>query len=485
MPVKEAATHAFWLAGREATGEETFDVTSPWDGRLVGTVSVPTEAQVEEAVAAAAVVTDEFAATPAHVRAAALDHLCRRVTERADEIAELISAENGKPMKWAKGEVGRCVSVFRWAAEEARRFNGGTAQRLDSDAGGNGRLALTRRFPLGPVLGIAPFNFPLNLCAHKVAPALAVGTPIILKPAPATPLSGLLIGELLAETDLPAGSWSVLPVPNDRMPALVKDERLPVISFTGSGPVGWSLVDAVPRKHLTLELGGQGAALVLSDYSSDADLDHAAQRIAMFSNYQGGQSCISVQRVIADASVYDRLVPRVVAAVEAQVTGDPSDPATEVGPQISEDAAKRVESWVEEAVSAGAKLLTGGKRDGASYAPTVLEDVPRDTQIGCEEVFGPVLTLSKVDGEQAAYAAANDSIYGLQAGVFTHDVQTAFRAHRALEVGGVIIGDVPSYRADQMPYGGAKQSGVGREGVQFAMDDYTYERVMVLTGLEL
>ncbi|MET9648355.1 aldehyde dehydrogenase family protein [Streptomyces syringium] len=479
------APHAFWLAGREATGEDTFDVTNSWDGRLVGTVSVPTEEQVEEAVAAAHAVRDEFAATPAHVRAAALDHVSKRLTERTEEIAQLISAENGKPIKWARGEVGRAVSVFRFAAEEARRYNAGDAQRLDTDAGGVGRLALTRRVPRGTVLGIAPFNFPLNLSAHKVAPAIAVGAPIILKPAPATPISSLILGELLAETDLPAGSWSVLPVPNDRMPALVKDERLPVISFTGSGPVGWSILDSVPRKHVTLELGGNGAAVVLADWSSEADLDWAAQRIATFSNYQGGQSCISVQRVIADASLYERLLPKVVAAVEAQVTGDPSDPATEVGPLVSEDAAKRVESWVDEAVAAGAKLLAGGKREGATYAPTVLADVPADVTIACEEVFGPVLTITKVDDEAAAFAAVNDSPYGLQAGVFTHDLKTAFRAHRALEVGGVVVGDVPSYRADQMPYGGAKQSGVGREGVRYAMDDYTYERVLVMTGLDL
>ncbi|MFE4372765.1 aldehyde dehydrogenase family protein [Streptomyces sp. NPDC056835] len=479
------STHAFWLAGRQATGEDTFDVTSPWDGRLVGTVAVPTEDQVEEAVAAAHAVLDEFAATPAHVRAAALDHVSRRLVERTEEIARLISAENGKPLKWARGEVGRAVSVFRFAAEEARRFNGGDAQRLDTDAGGAGRLALTRRFPRGVVLGIAPFNFPLNLCAHKIAPAIAVGAPIILKPAPATPLSGLLLGELLAETDLPAGAWSVLPVPNDRMPALVQDERLPVISFTGSDKVGFAIMDSVPRKHCTLELGGNGAAVVLADYASEKDLDWAATRIATFSNYQGGQSCISVQRVIADASVYERLVPKVIAAVEAQVTGDPGDDATDVGPLVSEDAAKRVESWVDEAVRAGAQLLTGGKRDGATYAPTVLSEVPADVTISCEEVFGPVLTLRRVESETEAFEKVNDSKYGLQAGVFTHDLQAAFRAHRALEVGGVIIGDVPSYRADQMPYGGAKQSGVGREGVRFAMDDYTYERVMVLTGLAL
>ncbi|MEU1469553.1 aldehyde dehydrogenase family protein [Streptomyces sp. NPDC005761] len=479
------STHAFWLAGREATGEESFDVTNSWDGRLVGTVSVPTEAQVEEAVAAAHAVRDEFAATPAHVRAAALDHVARRLTERTEEIAQVISAENGKPIKWARGEVGRAVSVFRFASEEARRFNSGDAQRLDTDAGGTGRLGLTRRFPRGTVLGIAPFNFPLNLSAHKVAPAIAVGAPIILKPAPATPISSLILGELLAETDLPAGSWSVLTVPNDRMPALVQDERLPVISFTGSAPVGYSIMDSVPRKHCTLELGGNGAAVVLGDYASEADLDWAATRIATFSNYQGGQSCISVQRVIADAAVYDRLLPKIVAAVEAQVTGDPSDATTDVGPLVDENAAKRVESWVDEAVQAGAQLLAGGKRDGATYAPTVLAELPDGVTLSHEEVFGPVLSVRKVDGEAEAFACVNSSKYGLQAGVFTHDLQTAFRAHRALEVGGVIIGDVPSYRADQMPYGGAKQSGVGREGVRYAMDDYTYERVLVLTGLAL
>ncbi|MFJ3272694.1 MULTISPECIES: aldehyde dehydrogenase family protein [unclassified Streptomyces] len=479
------SVHSFWVAGRPAEGDSTLDVTSPWDSRLVGTVSVPTDAQIEEAVAAAYAVREEFAATPAHLRAAALDQVAKRLAERTEEMAQLISAENGKPIKWARGEVGRAVSVFRFASEEARRFNSGEAQRLDTDAGGRGRLALIRRFPKGVVLGITPFNFPLNQGAHKVAPAIAAGVPIILKPAPNTPLSGLLLGEVLAETDLPPGSWSILPVSNDRMPALVQDERLPVISFTGSEKVGYAIMDSVPRKHCTLELGGNGAAVVLADWASDEDLDRAATRIATFSNYQGGQSCISVQRVIADASVYDRLLPRIVAAVVAQVTGDPSDDKTDVGPLVSEDAAKRVETWVDEAVTSGAELHTGGTRDGASYAPTVLTSVPAETTLACEEVFGPVLTVTKVNGDAEAFAAVNDSKYGLHAGVFTHDVQVAFRAHRALEVGGVIIGDVPSYRADQMPYGGAKQSGVGREGVKFAMEDYTYERVLVLTDLEL
>ena len=486
MTTSGVTPYGFWVAGRRATGEGGFDVTSPWDGTVVGRVSVPTDEQVEEAVAAAAAAQEEFGATPAHVRAAALDHVSRRLAERAEEIARLITAENGKPVKWARGEVGRAVSVFRWAAEEARRFNGGEAQRLDTDPGGVGRLALTRRFTRGPVLGIAPFNFPLNLVAHKVAPALAVGAPIILKPAPATPLTALLLGEILAGTEgLPAGAWSVLPVPNDRMPALVRDPRLPVISFTGSDTVGYGIADSVPRKHVTLELGGNAAAVVLADWSSEADLEWAASRIATFANYQGGQSCIAVQRVIADATVYDALAERVVRKVREQVTGDPGDDATDVGPLVSEAAAERVAAWVDDAVTKGAELLTGGTRDGAAYAPTVLAGLPADAVLASAEAFGPVLSLHKVHGATEAFAAVNDSRFGLQAGVFTHDLQLAFRAHRELQVGGVVIGDAPSYRADQMPYGGVKDSGTGREGVKSAMTDYTYERVLVLTDLPL
>ncbi len=474
----------FWVAGRLAHGEAELDVTHPYDGRLVGQVCVPTPDQVEQAVAAASAVAAELAAAPAHLRADALAHVSARLAERAEDFARLITAENGKPITWARVEVARAVSTFRFAAEEARRFSG-EAQRLDTDPGGEGRFALTRRYPRGPVLGIAPFNFPLNLVAHKVAPALAVGAPIIIKPAPATPLTALALGELLAETDLPAGSWSVLTVPNERMPALVADERLPVISFTGSGPVGWQIAAQVPRKHVTLELGGNGAVLVCADFASEQDLDWAAARIATYANYQGGQSCVSVQRVLADRTLYDRLVPKIVAAVAAQRAGDPAEESTDVGPLINEDAARRVESWVAEAVAAGATLLTGGKRDGAAFSPTVLTDVPADAKVACEEVFGPVLTIAPVDGVDAGLAAINDSRYGLQAGVFTRDLRVAFQAHRELEVGGVVIGDVPSYRADQMAYGGAKESGVGREGVRYAMEDLSYERVLVFTGVRL
>ncbi|WP_150238924.1 aldehyde dehydrogenase family protein [Nocardiopsis quinghaiensis] len=473
------STRPFWLAGTAATGDTEITVVNPYTGEDAGKVSVPTVEQVEEAVAAAHAVAAEAAALPAHVRADALGHVSRRIGERAEEIARTITAESGKPIKWARAEAGRAVSVFRWAAEEARR-DSGELQRLDTDPGGTGRMAVVRRVPKGPVLGISPFNFPLNLVAHKVAPALAVGAPIILKPAPATPMTALVLGGIIAETDLPGGMVSVLPMPNDRAASLITDERLPVISFTG-GPFGWKLPELAPRKHVTLELGGNAAAVVLSD----ADLDWAARRVALFGNNQAGQVCIGVQRVIVEDSVYDEFVPRLVERVEALGTGDPADPATDVGPLVEEAAAERVAEWIEEAVTAGAELLTGGTREGVTVAPTVLADVPADARVVREEVFGPVLVLQRAAGVDAAFAAVNDSDFGLQAGVFTRDLPTAFRAHRELEVGGVVIGDVPSFRADQMPYGGVKGSGVGKEGVRAAMTDLSYERVLVLTGIDL
>jgi aldehyde dehydrogenase (NAD+) len=435
-------------------------------------------------VAAASRVRAELAATPAHRRAAALDTVSRRLAERAEEFAALITAESGKPIKWSRVEVARAVSTFRWGAEEARRWSG-SLQRLDTDPGATGRLALVRRAPRGPVLGIAPFNFPLNLVAHKIAPAIAVGAPIVVKPAPATPLTALLLGELLAETGLPAGAWSVLPVRNEVAADLVRDPRLPVVSFTGSGPVGWSVREAVPRKHVTLELGGNAAAVVGPDQDDEKALAWAASRIATFAMYQAGQSCISVQRVYAHRDVAAELTERVVAAVRMLATGDPADDATDVGPLIDEAAARRVATWVDEAVAAGARVLTGGARDGAAYAPTVLADVPADAKVSCEEVFGPVVVLDTVDSVDEAFDRVNDSRFGLQAGVFTRDLQVAFRAAQVLEVGGVVVGDVPSFRADQMPYGGVKDSGTGREGVHAAMEDLTEERVLVLTGISV
>ncbi|MEV6527181.1 aldehyde dehydrogenase family protein [Longispora sp. NPDC051575] len=459
-----------FVAGTRESTPEALEVRAPGDGRLVGVAGVPDEGQVERAVSAAAAAAGACADLPAHARAAALDHVSRRLAERAEEVAALISAENGKPVKWATVEVARAVSTFRWAAEEARRF-GGDLQRLDTDPAATGRAALVRRFPRGPVLGIAPFNFPLNLVAHKVAPAIAVGAPILVKPAPGTPLTALLLGELLAETDLPAGAWSVLPVPNDRMSALVADPRLPVVSFTGSGPVGWQIADAVPRKHVTLELGGNAAAVVCADWP---DLAQAAGRIALFGNYQAGQSCIAVQRVFVAAPAYDEFCRHLVDAVGAL------DFDTEVGPVINDAAADRIEAWIG---SSGGRVLIGGGRDGRRVQPTVLVDADPKAEVNSEEIFGPVLVVAPFDTVEEAFALVNDSQYGLQAGVFTRDLPTAFAAHRALAVGGVIVGDVPSFRADQMPYGGSKGSGVGREGVRSAMEDYTEQRVLVLAAL--
>ncbi len=470
-----------WIAGRPEQSAQTMVVRHPYDGTEVATVSVPSAEQIERAVAAAASVAPSFRGSPAYLRAAALDHVSRTLEERAEEVAELITAENGKPLKWSTVEVHRAVSTFRFAAEEARRFTG-SVRRLDSEPAGSGRLAVVRRVPRGPVLGISPFNFPLNLVAHKVAPAIAVGAPIVVKPAPRTPLSALLLGEMLSETDLPAGAVSVLPVGNPETQALVRDPRLPVVSFTGSGPVGWSIADSAPRKQVVLELGGNAAAVVCADWP---DLDFAASRIATFGNYQAGQSCIAVQRVIVDRLVADAFLPLLLDAVTRLRTGDPHDPDVDVGPMVDEPAAIRVEDWITEAVDGGARVLVGGKRVGTTVEPTVLTDVPAHAKVWREEVFGPVLAMSTVDGIDAALAAVNDSPYGLQAGLFTRDIQTAFQAHATLDVGGLIIGDVPSYRAEQMPYGGVKASGTGREGIPSAMSDLTEERVMVLTDLDL
>jgi acyl-CoA reductase-like NAD-dependent aldehyde dehydrogenase len=472
------------VAGKAVDGSDSFEILNPYTGNVVGVTSWATPEQVEEAVQAAYDLKNEAAALPIHVRADALLTISRRIGERAEELAQLITAENGKPILWARAEVSRAVSVFRLASEEARRWSG-EAMRLDTDKAAEGRVAYVRRVPKGPVLAISPFNFPLNLVAHKVAPAIAVGAPVVLKPAPKTPLSALVLAEIVAETDLPVGMLSVLNVQNDKASSLVADERLPVVSFTGSGPVGWQIQQQVPHKHVTLELGGNAAAVVCSDWNSDDDLDWAASRIATFSNYQAGQSCIGVQRVFVHDGVYDAFKARLLAAVEGLKTGDPLDEATQVGPVINVEAAERIVSWVDEAVQGGATVLTGGGRQGTTVEPTVLEGVAAQDKVSCEEVFGPVVFIESVPTDSAAFTKVNASPYGLQSGVFTHRLQTAFRAHRQLEVGGVIVGDVPSYRADQMPYGGVKESGVGREGVRYAMEDYTYERVMVLTGLDL
>lgn len=487
MPQGSPAPVRDWpslVAGLSWRGSDLRDVVHPGDGSVVGRVHVPDEQATEDALAAAWAVRGAARAMSAATRADALMHVSLGLASRIEEVATLITSENGKPITWARAEATRAVSTFRWAAEEARRFNG-EFQRLDTEKATERRAAIIRRFPYGPVLGISPFNFPINLVAHKVAPAIAVGAPIIIKPAPATPLGALLLGELLAETDLPAGMFSVLPVGNDIAPRLVADPRLPVISFTGSEAVGFSIKREVADKHVILELGGNAAAIVLDDYASDADIAWAAQRIAMYGNSQAGQTCVSVQRVFVEQGVADRFIPELTAAVRDLPSGDVWDPATVVGPVISESAADRVMTWIDEAVDAGATVLAGGSRAGTFIDPTLLANVSPHVKLSCEEVFGPVMSIQTIKDFDEGISLVNDSRFGLQTGVFTHDIQKIFRAHRELDVGGVIIGDAPTFRADQMPYGGIKASGVGREGLRFAMQDLTYDKVLVLTDLDL
>ncbi len=473
-----------FIAGRAWTGSDVLEVTHPGDGTVVGRVHVPDADTVDRALQAAWDVRGRARATSAALRAEALLHVSNRIAERLDEVAQLITAENGKPITWARAEAGRAVSTFRWAAEEARRFNG-EFQRLDTEKATERRAAIIRRFPYGPVLGISPFNFPINLVAHKVAPAIAVGAPIVVKPAPATPLGALLLGELLAETDLPEGMFSILPVGNDVAPRLVEDPRLPVISFTGSEPVGFAIKRQAADKHVILELGGNAAAIVLDDYSSDEDVKWAASRIAMYGNSQAGQTCVSVQRVFVEEGVADAFMPHLIQAVKDLPSGDVWDSATVVGPVISEQAAQRVMEWIDEAVDAGATVLAGGSRHGTFVDATLLANVSPHVRISCEEVFGPVMSVQTIKNLDEGIDIVNDSRFGLQTGVFTHDIQKIFHAHRELEVGGVVIGDAPTFRADQMPYGGIKASGSGREGLRFAMQDYTFDKVLVLTDLDL
>jgi acyl-CoA reductase-like NAD-dependent aldehyde dehydrogenase len=469
----------FYVAGEWRTGEGTLEVRSPYDQAVVAEVGVPTDRDVEDAVRAAVGTFKESRHLPTHARAEALMHVSRRIQERVDEFAEAIAREGGKPLKWSKTEAARAVSTVRWAAEEARHWNG-EFLALDTEESLGSRAGIVRRFALGPVIGITPFNFPVNLVAHKMAPALAVGAPIVIKPAGQTPLGSLLLAELVDETELPKGMLSVLTISGDRAQKLVEDRRFAKFSFTGSG-IGWQLKGLDPHKHTTLELGGNAGVIV----HSDADLDHAAARIAFGGYYQAGQSCISVQRVFVQSEVYDEFVPRLVKQVEQLKVGDPLDPTVDVGPLIDHGALERVDAWVKEAVDGGAEVLSGGRREDPLYWPTVLSNTTPDMKVRCEEVFGPVTTLERYQTFEEALDLVNDSPYGLQAGVFTGSIDRAMLAHRELEVGGVIVNDVSAFRADQMPYGGWKESGYGREGLRYAMESMTEPRIMVLSNVPL
>ncbi|KAF1687987.1 aldehyde dehydrogenase [Pseudoxanthomonas broegbernensis] len=451
-------------------------VLDKYSGRAATRVAMADAATVERAIAAAAAAAPAMAALPPYKRQAILEHCVARFRERAEELALALCIEAGKPIKDARGEVARLVDTFRIAAEESVRIEGRTVEMEISERG-HGYRGVWKRVPVGPCSFITPFNFPLNLVAHKVAPAIAAGCPFVLKPAAKTPVGALIIAEVLAGTDLPEGAFSVFACSNEDAAPLVEDERIKLLSFTG-GAVGWDFKARAGRKKVTLELGGNAACIV--DADQGGKLDQVVERLAFGAYYQSGQSCIGVQRILVHAAVYDALRERLAAKVRGLAAGDPKDEATFIGPLIDEAAAQRLEAWIAAARGAGARLVAGGTRRGNMLEATLLEDVPRHCELQREEAFGPVAVLQRFDDFEAALESVNDSEFGLQAGVFTDSLAHAMRAWDRLEVGGVVVGDVPSFRMDNMPYGGVKGSGLGREGVRFAIEDMSEVRLLVL-----
>jgi acyl-CoA reductase-like NAD-dependent aldehyde dehydrogenase len=473
-------TRPGWLAGKRYEPNHDLSVTDKYSSEVVATVPLADDEAIDRAIAAAVTAQAPLRETPAWKRRDALLHCVHSFEARAEELAVTLCEEAGKPIRDARGEVTRLIDTFRCAAEEATRIRGEYLP-LDSTPRGNGTIGLCRRVPIGPCSFISPFNFPLNLAAHKVAPAIAAGCPFVLKPASATPLGALIIGETLAECDLPEGTFSILPCTREGASRFVSDERFKLLSFTGSAEVGWDLKARAGHKKVVLELGGNAAVIVERDASDDAaSLERLVERLVFGAYYQSGQSCISVQRILIHSSLYQQLRHLLLAAVQDLVSGDPKDERTRIGPMISEREAARLEGSVDQACRHGARILCGGTRKGTMFEPTLLEDVPRDVALYGEEAFGPVAMLEAFESFEEALSRANESRYGLQAGVFTRDVNKIRRAWDVLEVGGVVIGDVPSWRADDMPYGGVKDSGLGREGVRYAIEEMTEPRLLVL-----
>jgi len=469
-------TYPYYLANRPQTSDEMMDVLDKYSGKVATRVAVPDAKAVEKAIAAAVRATASMRAFKPWARQAVLQHCVDRFTERRDELAEALCIEAGKPIKDAAGEVTRLIETFRIAAEESVRINGETlnlelAGRLD------GYHGYTKRVPLGPVSFITPFNFPLNLVAHKVAPAIAAGCPFVLKPSEKTPIGALIIGEILAETDLPGGAFSVLTLDGKHASPLVEDERLKLLSFTG-GQIGWDLKARAGRKKVTLELGGNAACIV--DADQKPKLDHVVERLIFGAFYQSGQSCIGVQRIYAHRDIYDALKRKLVTATKKLKAGDPKDKSVFLGPMIDEAAAERLHSWILAEKKAGGKILCGGRRDGNMLDATLMENVPADADANRKEAFGPFALLAPFDTFDDAVAMVNDSDYGLQAGIFTDSLNHAMRAWNELEQGGVVVNDIPSFRVDNMPYGGVKLSGLGREGIRYAIEDMTELRLMVM-----
>ncbi|MBK9184758.1 MAG: aldehyde dehydrogenase family protein [Agitococcus sp.] len=470
--------YPYYLANQAIYANESLIVTDKYSGEIATRVAVADAAVIDQALNAAVLAQKAMAQMPAYERQQVLEHCVLRFRERAEELAAALCVEAGKPIKDARGEVTRLIDTFKIAAEEATRINGETIA-LDITARAKGYRGMTKRVPVGVCSFISPFNFPLNLAAHKVAPAIAAGCPFILKPASLTPIGALLIGEVLAETSLPQGAFSILPCSRDGADLFTTDERIKLLSFTGSPEVGWALKAKAGKKKVTLELGGNAACIV----DADANINDAVQRIIFGAFYQSGQSCISVQRIIIHQAIYEQVKAKLVVASASLIMGSPQHEQTFIGPMISEKEAERLQLWIQQAIEQGANLLCGGQRQGAMLQATLLENVPNHAALYCEEAFGPVAILSSFNDFDQALAQVNDSTFGLQAGIFTRDIYKAHKAWDTLEVGGVVIGDVPSWRVDNMPYGGVKDSGLGREGIRYAIEDMTEVRLLVVREL--
>jgi glyceraldehyde-3-phosphate dehydrogenase (NADP+) len=470
-----AGTMMFYLAGAWTESESTMSVTNPYSGKPVGEVYLAAAATFTKAIDAAYNTREACARMPIHERARILNAIASGIERDSDKFAQMITWECGRAIRDTRAEVSRAAFTFRTAAEEAKRI---ASEFFDLDwlPGMEHRYALVRRFPIGVVGAITPFNFPLNLVTHKVAPAIAAGCPIVLKPSSQTPIVALMLSKLIDDAGMPKGSVSVLPAPARETSPLVEDERVKLLTFTGSPDVGLELQKRAGRKRVALELGGNAGCIV----HNDADLNWAAKRITIGAFAHAGQSCISVQRVFMHESIADKLTELLVERARAQKVGDPSDPTTDVGPVVDDAAADRIERWLSDATLAGAKALTGGRRKGRVFEPTILTNVRPNLSICAREAFAPVMILDTYDSIADAIARLNDSRYGLQAGVFTFDVRHIQEAFRDLDVGGVMINDVPTFRTDQMPYGGAKDSGTGREGPRYAIEEMTERKLLVL-----
>lgn len=469
----------YYLANRAVPANEDLEVVDKHTGEVAYRVALAHDDQVDEAIASAERARRPMSELPSHQRRDVLLHCVERFRERYDELTEVLIVEAGKVITDARGEVGRLIETFQIAAEEATRI-GGEVMPMDITPRAEAFIGMWKRVPIGPVSFITPFNFPYNLVAHKVAPAIAAGCPFVLKPAEKTPVGALLIGEILAECNLPEGAFSILPVDRDEAERFTEDERIKLMSFTGSDKVGWMLKSKAGKKPVVMELGGNASCLI----DEDADIDDAVGRVVFGGFYQSGQSCISVQRVQVHQSIYDEFREKLIEKVGALKGGDPRHEDTFIGPLISEDDARRVVEWIEEAVDQGGRRLVGGEREGPVVRPAVLENVSPDCRVYKEEVFGPVVVLEAFSDFDEAIDRINESRYGLQAGVFTRDISRIRKAWDRLEVGGVIINDVPAFRVDHMPYGGVKDSGLGREGICFAIEDMTEIRMLAIREID-